>query len=916
MRCRDELSSLIDSSNSDIVVLTETWLSGKIRNSEIFNCQKQYIIYRCDREDRAGGGVLIAVADNVISSLIDISTQLECIWISLFANNKRLILGVCYRPPSMNSSFCEELHDSVNKIIMRFPNSPIVLMGDFNFPRIMWSSIPPTVQPFSSECNDFINFCSDYNLSQLVTQPTRITSSSANILDLILTTCPDLVSPILHLPGLSDHCVLHFDLNIRTSAVYNSSKCIRDYGKADFHAINRELSIFIDLFLPGLQERPVNVNWDLLKGKFEELFDMYVPLRNVLSNSGSPWFTRALGRLGNKKKRLFRAAKLCPTDKRWTAYHIAADSYKAAVSNAKLTFFTVTLPSMLTNNPQQFWKVMKGNSKTVVSLKADDGSPISRMGCADVLNEAFVSCFSVLSNTPDPECVFYDHLPMHPISVDPEGISKIIDSLKVYSSAGIDGISTKFLKNTKIYSSILLAAIFNQSIQSGALPDDWKVARVVPVHKGGDSHSPRNFRPISLTSIPCKILEHIIYSNLFNFLDSYNFFCPFQHGFRKSFSCETQLASFTNDLHTILDRRSNIDCIFLDLSKAFDKVSHKLLLLKLSKLNIDSSVLSWIHCFLTNRQQLVTVNGFSSTLVSVTSGVPQGSVLGPLLFLIYINDIASNISSKISLFADDCVVYREVTNSFDLIQLQNDINTISLWCDTWSMELNANKCKSMRISRTSQINPDYNIRGIALQSVLEYKYLGVHITFDLTWKSHIDYVTNNASRMLGYLKRNFSLAPQSLKLILYKTLVRPKLEYAHAIWDPGHSLLIASVEAIQSRSVRFIYSNYHRTSSVSLMKANLSLPDLSTRRKNARLCLFHKIYYANVTLREKLIVAPFYVSSRLDHQHKVGIPNTNTNAFYQSFIPRTSLDWNHLPATIASITDSVLFKKALDSLLT
>lgn len=220
----------------------------------------------------------------------------------------------------------------------------------------------------------------------------------------------------------------------------------------------------------------------------------------------------------------------------------------------------------------------------------------------------------------------------------------------------------------------------------------------------------------------------------------------------------------------------------------------------------------------------------------------------------------------------------------------------------------------MRVSRQNNTCPSYCINNSTLLSVSTYKYLGVHITNDLSWNIHVDYITNNANRLLGYLRRNFSLAPVSLKLLLYKTLVRTKLEYAGSIWNPGVSLA-SSIESIQNRSARFILSNYHRTASVTSMKASLHLPNLSFRRKIARLCLFHKMYHSNPALRASLISEPSYISPRTDHPLKVGIPYCITSTFYASFLPLTSVDWNRLPASVVSLTDAADFKTAITDVL-
>lgn len=337
---------------------------------------------------------------------------------------------------------------------------------------------------------------------------------------------------------------------------------------------------------------------------------------------------------------------------------------------------------------------------------------------------------------------------------------------------------------------------------------------------------------------------------------------------------------------------------------------HKLLIYKLRLLKLDSCLVTWIENFLTNRSQFVSANGTNSEECAVHSGVPQGSVLGPLLFLIYINDLPSCVSSYVHLFADDCVIFREITGPNDVALLQSDLTAVLNWCNTWLMELNSKKCKFMRVSRKITSLPVYNLDNTQLDSVTSYKYLGVHISNNLTWHTHINYVVCNANRMLGYLRRNFTKSPSSVKLMLYKTLVRTKLEYAASVWDPYHNNLVHSLEMVQNNSVRFITSNYNRNASITLMKSNLKLPSLASRRTMLRLTLFHKLYHHSY-LRDLLILSPHYVSHRLNHAHKVGIPSSKTESFRQSYLPRTSNDWNCLPASLVTISDHDTFVTVL-----
>lgn len=222
----------------------------------------------------------------------------------------------------------------------------------------------------------------------------------------------------------------------------------------------------------------------------------------------------------------------------------------------------------------------------------------------------------------------------------------------------------------------------------------------------------------------------------------------------------------------------------------------------------------------------------------------------------------------------------------------------------------------MRISRKGDVPPTYYLSNSPLDPVTSYRYLGVYITNNLSWNTHIEHITAKANQTLGYLRRNFFLAPAALKLLLYTTYIRPQLEYASSVWDPGHSTLIDMLERVQNRASRFILGNYHRTSSVTQMKFHLGLPALATRRKNARLCLFHKIYYHNLALHAIWIRPPNYISSRQNHLQKVYVPHSNTVTHSTSFLPKTCNDWNRVPHSITSIVNPTLFKNALSNLLT
>ena len=466
-----------------------------------------------------------------------------------------------------------------------------------------------------------------------------------------------------------------------------------------------------------------------------------------------------------------------------------------------------------------------------------------------------------------------------------------------------------------------LALIYNESLARGDVPDEWRQANVSPVFKKGEKYDAANYRPVSLTCICCKTLEHILVSNINKHLALDSILVDCQHGFRSQRSCETQLVQFVHDIISNLDGAVNrghkqTDLIIMDFAKAFDKVPHRRLLHKLEYYGIRGSTHKWINSWPSGRTQQVVLDGQASDPVPVLSGVPQGSVLSPVLFLIFINDMLDNIRSSVRLFADDCVLYRYIHSLQDCLTLQEDLTSLGQWEADRQMKFNVAKCHSMRVTRHQhhkQILFDYSLHNQTLENVHSAKYLGITITDNMDWGQHVSEISSKATKTLGFLRRSLAFAPRSTKEVAYKTLVRPKLEYAAPIWSPHLKLQINPIEKVQRTAARWTCRGWRNTSSVGEMLDELEWPSLEARRDQSSLLLFHKIHCEAVSIEKDKYMTPAHSlkTTRSLHSAQYRRHQTYSDALKKSFFPRTIPHWNSLSPSVANTQSTEEFRALL-----
>lgn len=805
-----------------LISLQETKLDSLFHSAELR--LPQHIIYRADRS-ASGGGVLLAVASGASSRRLQISLpagRTEAIFAVVSGLTPRpLTVGSVYSPDCRDDSLITMLGCALGKI-----KGPILIGGDFNMPDLILAG--KSLTPRSARSRALFDLLEDHGLSIETTAPTRFDK----FLDLIISRGVHVKQSAAG-DCVSDHRSLCAHIYV-SDLPKNLPSTVRCWRKADTVAIKR---LLMAKLYPVPQGDPTEL-WEVFVRAHCSALEL-VPTVSRLPHGHHHFpLPRSTIQLIRKKRRRLVAWKRFQRVADFEEYKSLRSEVKAAVRSACTSFF-----DKLSDAPQpDIWKFVRGlrKSKGIPMLLDGTAATYLDRDKADVLNSFFSSVFTrepVTDQIPPIDSLTTDSVP--PICVDPAGVLKRCETLKTASSAGPDGVSAIFLKIFSYEIAPFLAALFQASFDSGVLPVDWKSSIVVPIHKSGARSNPGNYRPISLTSIVCKMAEHIIASTLMSFLEVHNLLSPFQHGFRKARSTESQLIYV---LHLIHAAKHPVDVVAFDFKKAFDAVPHRRLLAKLSSLGASTQIISWCGAFLSGRSQRTRVGASLSDSTAVLSGVPQGSVLGPLLFLLFVNDIPACVKSNACLYADDTLIFREIATPEDARVLQDDIDHLFAWTKRWLLPFNLAKCKVLRVrvsgcAATRTPPPVYTLAlgSHPLEVVEELVYLGLVLTKNLKMKSQTERLTSKARAALGIIIRNLSMCSPQVKLKLYCSMVRPILEYASAAAGPSLITDIARLEMVQRRAVRFITGTLRvRDPPVTKMMHDLGLTSLESRRRALR----------------------------------------------------------------------------------
>ena len=903
----------------DILIFTETWLSPNITDDEISipNFQKPL---RLDRANRVGGGVAIYIRDNLFATVrLDLQVpSLEALWAEVHCKNRKLLIGGFYRPPDTGNHYWDMIEESFDRAYNTNFND-IIITGDFNSDLNNTSSYK------------FNNLIQSYSFHQLISQPTHFTESSSTLLDVFLVKNTDSVlTSFVSDPFIPDliryHCPIVTVLKFSNPPSKCFKRTIFKYDQGDYHAYRNLLRNYDWSFICQ------SANLDSIVSSFTQVIlraaQEYVPHKVITVRPGQiPWLYSSVRKLIRQRKRLHKRAKKLNTFDAWAAFRIKRNETVKAIRKAKSDYLNNVCSSL--NNPscdsKTWYKLAKQifykskNSDCIPTLIYETHSASTDYEKAELLNNYFCKQSSVNdrhAQLPEYNSSLSDDAYLNNIIITAQDVTDVLKNLKVGKASGPDCINPRLLKEGAEVLSEPLSKIFNLSIDKAYFPPCWKKAHVTPVFKKADPSSPCNYRPISLLSCISKVMERCIFKHLYNHLSRNNILTPSQSGFIPGDSTTNQLAYLYDQFCKALDDGKEIRCVFCDISKAFDRVWHKGLLFKLKSIGISDPLVNWFLSYLENRQQRVVLCNANSSWKNISAGVPQGSILGPLLFLVYINDIVNNIGSNIRLFADDTSLYLIVDSPTETATcLNSDLEIINKWSKQWLVDFNPSKTETMIISRkvNSPLHPNLAMNDITVAEVNQHKHLGLTLSTDGKWQPHISFIVNKAWQRLGLLRQFKFILNRNTLENLYFRFIRPILEYGDVVWCNCTLEQSNMIEAIQVEAARIVLGAT-KFCSIDKMYGDLKWEPLADRRRNHKLVLFFKMI-RNLTPHFLSELVPRQLESSTSYNLRNAqdyLPViTHTSLYNRSFLPSVIREWNMLPQSIKDSETLSIFKSRL-----
>ena len=901
------VEAFLANSSPDLLALSETNLSPNFADSD-FSIPGYLPIIRKDSSTHMHGLAVYARDTLPISREVHLEKPTEpfmCFRLSLLHSTSYLFF--LYRSPSsQDCSVLDSVSQSIDSALTSYPSANIFVFGDFNAHHKEW---------LNHDRSDAAgihshNFAISQSLHQTVDFITRIPDRddhSPSLLDLFLTSNPTICQTSSSSAlGKSDHVVVNIQISLNTKAAQESPfhRTLYSYDRGDWDSFRDFLRDvpWPDVFkLDGEKCAEEVASW------IKAGIDAFIPYRKFQQKPhSSPWFSPACAAAIAHRNHFYKVFQREKSVVSKRQFRQAANECKRVIDSAKTQYVQQTQERIAAQKigSRDFWRIYnnitnKGKSNIPPLINGPEVLTTSK-DKAEHFAQKF-SSNSTLDDTghPLPEFEARTHQVLSNICITPKKVATVIHSLDPSKATGPDGIPVVVLQRCCPELAPVLSKLYNKLLSQSCFPSCWKIPNVIAAFKNsGDRSDSGNYRPISLLPIISKVFESLIASSLIRHVDSLGLFNDCQYGFRATRSTADVLTVISERLSRVLEAGGRARAIALDISKAFDKVWHAGLIHKLCGYGINGHLLDLIQSFLSNRQLKVVLDGQESACYSINAGVPQGSVLGPILFLLFINDLPDDLLSQIAIYADDTTVYdcQEETDAFSMLDqarcLESDLQDIVEWGKKWLVTFNAGKTKLLSVSKCHRATPfSIPMNGKDLPENNSFRLLGLTFSNSLTWNEYVEAIAKSAAQKVGSLYRARAYLTPECILYLYKSSIRPCMEYCCHLWAGAPAHLLNLLDKIQNRVCNMVGP-----------QLSLKLQPLSHRRDVASLSLFYKYFHGHCSEELASLVPPRKIFTRHTrqaaraHEFTVEEPFISKNFRRSSFFPRTSHLWNSLPS--------------------
>ena len=776
----------------DIVCCCETWLNNTFTDQMIKI--DGFEIFRLDRNTlnnglnlKRGGGLVIYVKKNlsdftqIIPQASQVTGNIQQLWIKIVKPNVRnLLLGVAYRPPTGKViDAIKELSTSLTNILDSFQGE-IALVGDFNINYNL---------RHTSAFKALKNFERDFNLTQIIKSPTRIVKNSKTHLDLIFTNIEHIISSIVLDLALSDHLpvfLIKIKQKSKPSFTYTKGRSYNNYRKDNFQKDIKTHPKWMTFW--DLEENNPNEMWNLMYEIILETSDLHAPYKDMKIREEIPqWITKDLISEISHKDFLFNKAKKFPSEENWESFKRKKNEVKILLSSAKEEFVKAKLEEHETN-PRKFWRTINEisgigknkNSRKCTKIVDKKNNVLEKQEAADFLNDYYANVGPNLAKAhknkwEKDKCNIETTSSFSFNWVTEFEVKCLIKEIKITKSTAVEGLSTRLLKDAFEMLSFELTYLYNSCLQFGIFPEEWGLSKITPIPKTNlNSADPSNWRPISQICLLGKLLEKIIHNQLYHYLEVNNILSPNQYGFRKGLSTGLAIFDVLKELHENWNDKNFTGCIFIDFSRAFDTIDHQILAQKLDLYGLDFTSQKFMREYLSSRQHNTTISGCQSSNASVTYGTAQGSILGPLIFILYVNDVFTSINpdSSTYMYADDTLILCKSQNLDEVTsKAKAALGKITKWCEVNKLSINYKKTKFMVVKHTKIPNePSLNLDGEKIGTVQQYEYLGMLLDDKLSMNVYTDAMWKKANSKVGILAKIRRFISENTAARIYKTI--------------------------------------------------------------------------------------------------------------------------------------------------